>query len=350
MKHGDNRWILIDTETTGIIDPIYIIEIYAQKMEGFNPVGDPLHLFINHRVPIPPEATAIHGYTNQFIARVGIDPLRAHRQLEEYCQTYPISSHNLGYDWCRCLIPERRRLNLEPKLVKGFCTLQLFRRALAPQNNYKLTTLKEIYKIEHGENCPSHSAKGDVLTVIEILNKKLKPTLEKHKVTAVKDIKELSKLTPISLCREKLGISQSSAQNIRQDLIKGPEKPLEEIILETLAQTLDLTEVEDSKIMELDKWLSLKGGSQQKLEKEIKKIVSEGIIAPDQRLEILEMIQPALPFKEDASRKQINYLRKLGAKLPEGKRLTKQEASELIDKIKGKSRTTRYKKYEIPLS
>jgi DNA polymerase III epsilon subunit-like protein len=349
MKHSDEKWVLIDTETTGIIDPIYIIEIYAQKMEGFTPVGNPLHLFINHKVPIPPEATAIHGYTNQFIARVGIDPLLAHKELEGYCQSYPISSHNLGYDWCRCLIPERRRLNLEPKLVKGFCTLQLFRRALAPQNNYKLTTLKENYKIEHGESCPSHSARGDVLTVIEILSREIKPTLEKNRVTTVKNIKELSKLTPISLCRKKLGLAQSSSQNIGQEGVKELEKPLEEIILETLAQTLDLTEVEDSKIMELDRWLSLKSTGQQKLEKEIKKIVSEGVIEPNQRLEILEMIQPTLPFRADASKKQMNYLKKLGAKLPEGKKLTKQEASELIDKIKGRSKAFRYGKNEIPL-
>lgn len=325
MSTKGQEWVLLDTETTGIIDPIYILEIYGQKMKGLTPVGNPLHLFINHKIPIPPEATAIHGYTNSFISKVGIDPKTAHKIIEEYCSGSPICSHNLGYDWCRCLVPERRRLGREASLHKGFCTLQLFRRTLDYQENYKLTHLKDIYSIKHPENCPSHSAKGDVLTVLEILKQKVFPLLKDHKITTIDEIKNLSKITPISLCRKNLGLnSPYTTQTIN--------KPVEQIILETLAATLDLTEVEDSKIRELDAWLSLKNPKPKDLNKEIRKIVAQGIIDPDQRFEILEMIQPLLPLKERATSKQLSYLRRLSSDFDEN--LSKKEASRLIDKLK----------------
>lgn len=334
MSSKDQSWVLLDTETTGIIDPIYILEIYAQRMVGFTPQGPPLHLFINHRVPIPPEATAIHGYTNSFISKMGIDPVQAHKAIEQYSKSSPICSHNLGYDWCRCLIPERRRLNRELKLLKGFCTLQLFRRTLDYQESYKLTSLKEAYKIKHPKDCPSHSAKGDVMTVLEILKSKVIPILEEKNITTLEAIEKLSKTTPISTCRQKLGLSSPYGKT--NDI----NKPLEQIVLETLADTLDLTEVEDARIVELDKWLSQNKSDKnntrdqhKELNKEIRRIVERGIIAPEQRLEMLEMIQPMLPLKELATRKQKEYLANLGANF--NKDLTKKDASDLIDEIKG---------------
>jgi DNA polymerase III epsilon subunit-like protein len=328
MSKSTDEWVLIDTETTGIIDPIYILEIYAQQMEGFKPKGEPLHIYLNHGVPIPQEATAIHGYTNKFIEKVGISPKKAHLSLEEYSKGLPICSHNLGYDWCRCLLPERRRLDLKPALAKGFCTLQLFRRALEFHESYKLTSLKDKYGINHPDDCPSHSAKGDVLTVLEILDKEIAPILASNEISTVKAITDFTKLTPISLCRQKLGLT-TNQKGYKEDL----NKPLEQIVLETLAETLDLTEIEDRRIQELDAWLSKGTKVNPILSKEVSKIVSQGIIEPDQRIEMLEMIQPMLPLKEKASQKQKNYLRKLGADFNE--RITKVEASKLIDKIKG---------------
>lgn len=362
-KNKKEQWILLDTETTGIIDPIYILEIYAQKMEGLEPTGEPLHVFLNHNVEIPPESTAIHGYTNEFIAKNGIDPKQAHKLLEEYCQNKPISSHNLGYDWCRCILPERKRLSLPPKLKKGFCTLQLLRRTLDYQETYRLEDLRKSFSLPH----QSHSAKGDVLTVIDILNQKVKKLLIENNMISIESIKRLSITTPISSCREKLGLNAP----------KPPidtDKPVELIILETLAETLDLTDVEDPKIKELDFWLSQqkRNNSNKKINdiaNEVKNIVSTGIIAPEKRYELLEMIQPTLPTLEEknkntkntknrigyktptktqdrapASQKQISYLQAL---IRRGKiqnllikeNLSKGEASELIDSLKNKKRT-----------
>lgn len=354
QKRVKMNWVLLDTETTGIIDPIYILEVYAQKMNGFNPIGDPLHIYINHKIPIPPEATAIHGYTNEFIQRVGINPLKAHAHIEEYCMESPICSHNLGYDWYRCLVPERRRLSLEPKLTKGFCTLQLFRRTLGYKENYRLEYLKSVYNIQNPKDCPNHSAKGDVLTVLKILEKEVFPLLTAKNISSLTQIKELSKKTPISVCRKQLGLESPYIN-------ENSSRSVEQVILETLAQTLDLTEVEDSKIKELDKWLSQKKENKHKdsqIVKEVSSIISEGIVSPDRRFEILDMIQPLLPNIPNitnitntlqtkpqsssnitkATQKQINYLKKLGSNHKKLENLSKSQASKLIDEIKGNKR------------
>ncbi|MGD0251964.1 MAG: exonuclease domain-containing protein, partial [Verrucomicrobiota bacterium] len=59
------RWVIVDTETDGLTAPIHVIEIAAQLMEGSQPYGDPFQIYLNHDVPIPAAATAIHGYTRE---------------------------------------------------------------------------------------------------------------------------------------------------------------------------------------------------------------------------------------------------------------------------------------------
>jgi DNA polymerase III epsilon subunit-like protein len=356
------EWILIDTETSGIIDPIYILEVYAQKMHKTTPIGDGFHAFINHGVPIPEEATAIHGYTEHFLSKVGLAPEVAHQKLRQYALGLPICSHNLGYDWSRCLVPETNRLNQPRPGTKGFCTLQLFRRALPHQESYKLDNLRLKYDLSF----PAHSAKGDVLTVIDILQNKVSPLLIKYGLHSYKSIVELSKTTPISLCRDALGLDNPKP-NI-------PDLPVAENLLSTLANTEDLTEVEEPYIQALDQWLSSKEPPTIKdlqITDKITKILSEGIITKETRLDIIDLIQPLLPFqttlteegkevektkdtyqpnpkftryaKPDkainipATKRQMDYILALGGK-PE-KPLSTKEASKMIDGLKSKGRT-----------
>ena len=84
---NNQDWVIIDFETTGLFDPIYIIEIAAQRMSGWEPQGDPFSLYINHGVEIPPEAIAVHGITDAFINENGIAPEMAHNQFSDYVKT-----------------------------------------------------------------------------------------------------------------------------------------------------------------------------------------------------------------------------------------------------------------------
>ena len=106
------RWVIVDTETDGLIAPIHVIEIAAQLMEGSQPCGAPFQIYLNHDVPIPGEATAIHGYTREFLREHGQPPTHSHEAFRRYARDYPIVAHNLAYDWNRALEPEWMRLGL----------------------------------------------------------------------------------------------------------------------------------------------------------------------------------------------------------------------------------------------
>jgi len=41
-------WILLDTETTGISQPVYAVELAAQKMRGWERDGEPFRRLLNH--------------------------------------------------------------------------------------------------------------------------------------------------------------------------------------------------------------------------------------------------------------------------------------------------------------
>ena len=124
------EWLLLDTETDGLMEPIHVVEIAAQRMRGWTPNGEPFRVLINHNVPIPSAAVAIHGYTEEFLRKNGEDPLEAHELFRAYAGDLPAVAHNLSFDWNRALCPEWQRLGLPPVGRRGFCTLMLSRRVV----------------------------------------------------------------------------------------------------------------------------------------------------------------------------------------------------------------------------
>ena len=59
MNH--TPWLLLDTETTGFKPPIFVVELAAQRMRGWEPEGLPFRRLLNHGVAIPPEAARVNG-------------------------------------------------------------------------------------------------------------------------------------------------------------------------------------------------------------------------------------------------------------------------------------------------
>lgn len=171
-----NEWIILDTETTGIVSPIYTLEIAAQRMKGLEPAGAPFTVFINHEVDVPRGAQQVHGYSRLFLSQNGINPNKAHRDFAKYAGNLPLSAYNLNYDYDRVLSPEWRRLGIDATLNRGFCLMKLTRKLLVPSptGNYKLQSLREHFKLPDRK---AHSAMGDVLTVIDLLNRVLKSHL-----------------------------------------------------------------------------------------------------------------------------------------------------------------------------
>lgn len=172
----DEEWIIIDTETTGLVMPIYSLEIAAQKMKGLTPVGEHFRIFLDHNIDIPIEAQKIHGYTRKFLSDNGYSPMKAYDLFFEYINGCSVSSFNLPYDYDQVLIPEINRLKISTPLRRGFCFLRLTQKIISPSpiGNYKLQNLRSYFNLPERD---AHSAIGDVLTVQDLLKSVLMPIL-----------------------------------------------------------------------------------------------------------------------------------------------------------------------------
>ena len=172
------RWILIDTETTGLAAPIYVVEIGAQLMAGWSPSGPPFRRLINQNAAIPPEASRVHGYTKEILERDGESAVSVYSAFAKYVQGLPIVAFNLAYDLDQVLLPEWARLGIATIGKPGFCALKLAQRLLdpVPAGNCKLQTLRQYYRLpERG----AHTALGDVETVVDLLALVLAPLAER---------------------------------------------------------------------------------------------------------------------------------------------------------------------------
>ena len=95
---NNTDWTLIDTETTGLSAPMFVVELAAQNMHGWEPKGEPFRRLLNQTADIPPEASRVHGYTREILERDGDPAVAVYRDFSLYVGGRPIVSYNLDYD------------------------------------------------------------------------------------------------------------------------------------------------------------------------------------------------------------------------------------------------------------
>jgi putative phage-type endonuclease len=196
MKNGA-EWLIVDTETDGLMDPIHVVEIAAQRMRGWEPVGEKFRVLLNHNVHIPSAAVAIHGYTEEFLRKNGEEPLRAHANFRDFAGDLPVVAHNLSFDWNRALYPEWGRLGLAPVGRRGFCSLMLSRRVVDETKSYRLDALRGVFGIS-GDY--AHRAFGDVDTMVALFGRVFRPRLEGAGVHSFEQVAEFACKTPVAKC------------------------------------------------------------------------------------------------------------------------------------------------------
>lgn len=188
---------MVDTETDGLSRPIHAVEIAAQRFEGLEQVGPPFRVFLNHDIPIPADAYAVHGYDREFLRVNGIDPRRAYENLWDYVGGARLAAHFAQYDWKQVLIPESARLGVAIKSDFGFCTWRLARRALPGHSTWSLDHLRSYYDLRCGR---AHSASGDVEAVCDLITRVIRPELSRFGFTEPAHFAAFSKL-PLKICR-----------------------------------------------------------------------------------------------------------------------------------------------------
>ena len=184
---NNKSWVLINTETTGLTSPIFVVELGAQKMRGWEPDGPPFRRLLNQNQDIPPEASRVHGYTREILELDGDLATHVYRDFATYAGGLPIVAFNLEYDLDEVLLPEWKRLRIAPIGPAGFCAYQLAQRLLDPMpaGNCKLQTLRQYYRLpERG----AHTALGDVETVVDLLDKVLRPIAQQCQLHSWDDI------------------------------------------------------------------------------------------------------------------------------------------------------------------
>src|SRR5206468_6937947 len=129
---NSKHWILLDTETTGFTAPVFVVELAAQRMFGWEPDGEPLRKLLNQNADIPADASRVHGYTREILERDGESVHQVYREFAEYASGLPLVSFNLEYDLDEVLKPEWKRLGIGAIGSRGFCALRLAQRLLDP--------------------------------------------------------------------------------------------------------------------------------------------------------------------------------------------------------------------------
>lgn len=108
------REIVLDTETTGM-DPAKgdrVIEIGALELVGHMPTGRTLQLYINPERDVPPESTAVHGITTDFLRDKPVFS-EVYMEMMDFIQDSTLIIHNAEFD-LKFLNAELRKVGHEP--------------------------------------------------------------------------------------------------------------------------------------------------------------------------------------------------------------------------------------------
>lgn len=93
------REVVLDTETTGMDpnDGHRIVEIGAVELLNHIPTGKTLQIYINPERPIPAEATAVHGITNEFVADKPVFA-QVYTEFTDFIKGARLVIHNAEFD------------------------------------------------------------------------------------------------------------------------------------------------------------------------------------------------------------------------------------------------------------
>ena len=93
------RLLLLDTETTGLRpdDGHRVVEIGCIELVNYVPTGRVYHAYINPERPMPPEAFAVHGLSDDFLRDKPLFSTVAEEFLEFFADS-PMIAHNARFD------------------------------------------------------------------------------------------------------------------------------------------------------------------------------------------------------------------------------------------------------------
>lgn len=155
------RYCVIDVETTGLRPVVdRVVEIACALVDGDRLV-ERWSTLVNPGIPIPAQATAIHGITDRMVAAAP-DLRFALRQAGRYCEDRLIAAHCAHFDLSF----------VGPSVgTQAVCTMRLARAIFPEAPNHKNQTLRDYLGIDAlaGENFDAHRALSDAVVTAYVL-------------------------------------------------------------------------------------------------------------------------------------------------------------------------------------
>jgi DNA polymerase III epsilon subunit-like protein len=229
-----DSWVLVDTETDGLTQPIHAVEIAAQRYDGFEPVGQPFRAFLDHGIRISSAAYGVHGYDAEFLKKSGMAPKQAYSAFWDYVGGDRIAAHWAKFDWHRVLIPESHRLGVKPNGDFGFCTWALARRSMPELFTWRLDYLRQSCVLQSGR---PHTAYGDVIAAGDLVTRIVRMRMSRLGFSTVSQLAYFSSL-PVKICGYIVSLERASS----------PEEALE--------NAMSLVEEQEQQLRRTDELLS----------------------------------------------------------------------------------------------
>ena len=145
----DRPLVCLDTETATLGGPPHLVELGAVRIvEG--EVADHFVSLVRPLVPVDPDATAIHGITEEDVASADAAPEVLARFLDWLGEDW-MAAHNAPFD-ARVLAFELARADLPAPDQPVLDSLRLARKLLPDSPDHRLETIREHLDLEEGEH------------------------------------------------------------------------------------------------------------------------------------------------------------------------------------------------------
>lgn len=164
MSAGPRAWIVFDTEGATAHGAPHLLELGAVRVVDGEAV-DHFESLVLPRVPIEPEATAIHGLTEDDVRTAPL-PDEVLRAFHAWAGGDALAAWHAPAD-ARVLAFEHVRCALEPPTTPIADLLPPVRRAFPELPDHKLATLKEHFELEGTD----HRALADAVTAWQVFER-----------------------------------------------------------------------------------------------------------------------------------------------------------------------------------
>ncbi len=175
VAYEHNQVVVLDVESTGLSTTTDDIVQIAAIIYGKIGVVKELDILVKPTQSVG-ESYEVHGFSDEQLAREGLEPKEALEILTQFVKDYVIVGHNINYDMQ--IINSMMSRYQKPMLVKNrvYDTLDLAYKVYPKLTNHKLDTLSKLISTH---TKPTHNAMQDILATSEVLTHLLKQIMTK---------------------------------------------------------------------------------------------------------------------------------------------------------------------------